>query len=213
MVLIGMFDSPFVRRVAVSMNLLGMAYGHRNWSVGKDFARIRDFNPLGRVPTLVLDDGEALTESGAILDYLDQRAGPEQALLPMAGAGRRRALQVMALACGAAEKGVLIIYEGAFRPASMRHQPWIARCRTQMESGLAALDAACAQVADGWLAGARMTQADITAACVFRFLAETQGLGDDPRFRHLQDHAARLETLPAFALVAPPPFVTPAPAA
>ena len=53
MILIGMFDSPFVRRVAVSMNLLGIAFEHRNWSVGKDFELIRQFNPLGRVPTLV----------------------------------------------------------------------------------------------------------------------------------------------------------------
>ena len=71
MILIGMFDSPFVRRVAVTMNLLAIPFEHRNWSVGKDFDRIREFNPLGRVPTLVLADGESLIESAAILDYLD----------------------------------------------------------------------------------------------------------------------------------------------
>ena len=62
MILIGMFDSPFVRRVAVSMQLVGKTFEHRNWSVGKDFERIREHNPVGRVPTLVLDDGEALPE-------------------------------------------------------------------------------------------------------------------------------------------------------
>jgi hypothetical protein len=82
LILIGMFDSPFVRRVAVSMNLLGMAFEHRNWSVGKDFDLIRQFNPLGRVPTLVQPDGEALIESTAILDLLDEHAGPDRALLP-----------------------------------------------------------------------------------------------------------------------------------
>lgn len=65
MVLIGMFDSPFVRRVAVSMNFLGLLFEHRNWSVGKDFDRIREFNPLGRVPTLVLESGEALQRHAA----------------------------------------------------------------------------------------------------------------------------------------------------
>ena len=50
MILIGMYDSPFVRRVAVSMQVLGLAYEHRNWSVGKDFDKIRRYNPLGRVP-------------------------------------------------------------------------------------------------------------------------------------------------------------------
>lgn len=86
MILIGMFDSPFVRRVAVSMKLLDFTFEHYNWSVGKDFDRILKHNPVGRVPTLLLDDGEALPESAAILDYLDELAGPERALLPRAGA-------------------------------------------------------------------------------------------------------------------------------
>ena len=82
MMLIGMFDSPFVRPVAISMKMLDIPFEHANWSVGKDFERIRDYNPLGRVPTLVLDDGEALIETSAMLDYLDERSGPERALLP-----------------------------------------------------------------------------------------------------------------------------------
>jgi glutathione S-transferase len=82
MVLIGMFDSPFVRRVAVSMNLLGVLFEHRDWSIGKDFELIRQFNPLGRVPVLVQADGDTLIESSAILDFLDESAGPERALLP-----------------------------------------------------------------------------------------------------------------------------------
>jgi glutathione S-transferase len=68
MLLIGMFDSPFVRRVAVSMKLLGIPFEHGNWSIGRDFDRIREYNPLGRVPTLVTNDGEKLMESAAILD-------------------------------------------------------------------------------------------------------------------------------------------------
>ena len=64
MILIGMFDSAFVRRVAISMNLYGMAFEHRNWSVGPDFDRIRQYNPLGRVPTLVLPDGDRAGQRG-----------------------------------------------------------------------------------------------------------------------------------------------------
>ena len=107
MILIGMFDSPFVRRVAVTLNLLEIPYEHRNWSVGKDFELIRRYNPLGRVPTLVLDDGEPLIESAAILDCLDDLVGPERALLPLTGAPRRAALRVMAVATGAADGGEL----------------------------------------------------------------------------------------------------------
>ena len=90
MILIGMFDSPFVRRVAVSMNLLGMAFEHRNWSVGKDFELIRQFNPLGRVPTLVQPDGEALIESTAILDCLDEFAEPGARAAAAFGQGSAR---------------------------------------------------------------------------------------------------------------------------
>jgi glutathione S-transferase len=159
MILIGMFDSAFVRRVAISMNIYGMAFEHRNWSVGPDFDRIRQYNPLGRVPTLVLPDGEALIESSAILDYLDERAGPERALLPPAGKDRRTALRLMSIAIGAAEKGVALIYETVFRPAQKRHQPWVDRCSSQMQAALAELERATANRTGDWLVGNRMTQA------------------------------------------------------
>src|SRR5262245_29774075 len=123
MLLIGMFDSPFVRRVAVSLKLLDHPFEHGNWSVGKDFDRIREYNPLGRVPTLVTKDGQKLFESSAILDYLDELAGPERALLPASGADRRTALNLMAMATGAAEKGLLQLYERVFRPEDKRHAP------------------------------------------------------------------------------------------
>ncbi len=140
MILIGMFDSPFVRRVAVSLHHFNMPFEHRNWSVGKDFERIREFNPLGRVPTLVLDGGESLIESSAILDYIDECAGAERALVPARGAARREVLRLMSTATGAAEKGVLQIYESVFRPPEKRHQPWLDRCRTQVHAALEVLE-------------------------------------------------------------------------
>jgi glutathione S-transferase len=132
MLLIGMFDSPFVRRVAVSLKLLGFAFEHANWSVGKDHAQIRRYSPLGRVPTVVLEDGEVLTESAAILDHLDSVVGPQRALVPTDGAARRQVLQLMALAIGAAEKGRDLIHERIARPPEKRHEPWEERCRSQM---------------------------------------------------------------------------------
>jgi glutathione S-transferase len=170
MILIGMFDSPFVRRVAVSLNFLGLPFEHRNWSVGKDFESIRKYNPLGRVPTLVLANGDALVESAAILDYLDEVAGPKRALLPASGRARRDALQLMAIATGAAEKGVLQIYESAFRPEHKRHEPWIERCRTQMHAAMSALEAQAKSRGGRWLVGDSLSQADITVTCVATFL-------------------------------------------
>jgi glutathione S-transferase len=200
MLLIGMFDSPFVRRVAITLKLFDLPFEHGNWSVGRDFDRIREYNPLGRVPTLVIDTGERLMESSAILDYLDEIAGPERALLPRAGVERRQALNLMAMATGAAEKGVLQIYERVFRPEEKRHQPWVDRCRLQMSSSLAAIDRYLGERGvSQWLVGKRMTQADITAACVFTFLNDALRVAADPAmFTSLATLAARCESLPVF---------------
>jgi glutathione S-transferase len=200
MLLIGMFDSPFVRRVAVSMKLLEVPFEHANWSVGKDFDRIREYNPLGRVPTLVTDDGFRLMESAAILDYLDERAGPERALLPRSGPERRAALNLMAMATGAAEKGVMQLYERVFRPEEKRHAPWVERCHVQMSASLAALDRAVGERGvSQWLVGKRITQADITAVCAFTFLNDALRVAADRvMFASLATLAARCESLPAF---------------
>lgn len=200
MLLIGMFDSPFVRRVAITLKLLELPFEHANWSIGRDFDRIREYNPLGRVPTLVTEEGETLMESAAILDYLDERAGPERALLPRSGAERRRALNFMAMATGAAEKGVAQIYERVFRPEAKRHAPWTDRCRTQMSSSLAAIDRQLGERGvSQWLVGKRMTQADITVVCVFTFLNDALRVAaDSVVFQSLGTLAARCESLPVF---------------
>jgi glutathione S-transferase len=200
MLLIGMFDSPFVRRVAITMKLMELPFEHANWSIGKDFDRVREYNPLGRVPTLVTNEGESLMESGAILDYLDELAGPDRALLPRSGADRRRALNLMAMATGAADKGVLQVYERVFRPEEKRHQPWADRCRAQMNGSLAAIDRYLGERGvSQWLVGKRMTQADITAVCVFTFLDDALKVAADPVvFQSLGMLAARCESLPVF---------------
>jgi glutathione S-transferase len=179
MILIGMFDSPFVRRVAVSMRLLQVPFEHRNWSVGKDFELIRQFNPLGRVPCLVQSDGSTLIESSAILDFLDEQVEPARALLPRSGDTRREALHIIAVAMGAAEKGVTQVYESAFRPPEKRYRPWVERCHTQMHAGLAELDRLCQVRAGQWLLGNQITQADITVSCAYTFLSDALALNRD----------------------------------
>ena len=206
MLLIGMFDSPFVRRVAVSMDFLGVAYEHRNWSVGKDFDRIREYNPVGRVPTLVLDNGEALIESAAILDFLDEQVGPQRRLLPASGEARRQCLHIMAIATGAAEKGVAQIYEGAWRPEEKRHQPWVDRCNEQMHGALAELEKICTS-AKPWLIGTAISQADITVVCAATFLSDTVGFGAH-RYPALSGLMERCEAMPEFKTVRVP-FFTP----
>jgi glutathione S-transferase len=100
-ILVGQYSSPFVRRVGVSLRVLGFEYQHDTRPVFRDFDSVRQTNPVGRIPSLVLDDGEVLIDSAAILDWLDEAVGPARALLPRAGPDRRRALRAIAFATGA----------------------------------------------------------------------------------------------------------------
>jgi glutathione S-transferase len=210
LLLIGMFDSPYVRRVAVSMMLLDVPFEHRNWSVGKDFERIRQHSPLGRVPALVLDDGEVLSESAMILDYLDDRVGRERALLPAGGQLRRDALRIMALTTGAADKGRDQIYERVFRPKEKQHEEWLARLKIQMHGALAEVERHCEGRVEGqWLVGEAMSQADVTATCAFTFLNDAlPDAGIAERYVRLSTIAARCETQAPFKSTHVP-FFTP----
>src|SRR2546430_128106 len=131
MTLIGQYDSPFVRRVAVALRRYGLAFEHRPLSVWKDVEAIAPFNPLRRVPVLVMDDGVALVESTIILDVLDDLVGPERAMLPRTGTARRDGLRVAALAMGLADKAVTLLYEHLLRKEDRRSAVWVSRCQLQ----------------------------------------------------------------------------------
>lgn len=198
MILIGMYDSSYTRRVAIAMALYGLPFEHRAWSVGRDFDRIREYNPLGRAPTLVLDDGEVLTESAMMLDYLDDLVGPQRALLPPTGIARRDAQRLIALATGAIDKAILIVLERIFRPAEMHSEAWLSRCRTQVEGALGELERACvARTGQDWLVGDAMTHADIAVACFVTHLRESLPLDLSP-WPALRAHVDRCEALPVF---------------
>jgi glutathione S-transferase len=139
MTLIGHYDSPFVRRVGVSLHILDMRFERKLLSVFSNADALRVYAPIGRVPVLVLEDGEALIDSAAILDYLDEIAGPERALLPANGAARREALQLIAFATGASDKAIAIVYERR-RTAAKIDQDWLARCRSQLDRALVEIE-------------------------------------------------------------------------
>ena len=198
MILIGLYDSSYTRRVAIAMALYGIAFEHHSWSVGKDFDRIREYNPLGRAPTLVLDDGEVLTESAMMLDYLDDLVGPERAMMPAGGIARRDAQRLMALATGAIDKAILIVMERIIRPAEMHSEAWLSRCRTQVDGALRELDQACAARADrDWLVGDAMSHADTTVACFTTHVRESVPW-DLAAYPALRAHVDRCEALPVF---------------
>src|SRR3954470_10164068 len=170
MILIGQFDSPFVRRVGIALRLYDLPFEHRPWSTFGDADKIAPYNPLRRVPTLVLDDGEALIESTVILDYLDELVGPEKAMLPRSGAERRHHLRICALASGLGDKAVSLLYERVLRKEQLAL--WVQRCEAQIADVLKALEAERAKVATPYWLGMRIGHADIAVACVVRFTRE-----------------------------------------
>jgi len=208
MILIGHYDSPFVRRVAIALRMYAMAYEHRAWSVFSQASEIAAYNPLKRVPTLVLDDGEVLIESAAILDWLDELAGPQKALIAQAGAERRQALKVCALASGLNDKAVSLVYE---RAVHGRETPlWVERCRSQIGGVLEALEADRAARPGPWWFGERINHADIAVGCSLRFLGEAHPeVFDETLWPALTAHAAACEALPDFAAVVLPFFIAP----
>jgi glutathione S-transferase len=197
MILIGQYDSPFVRRVGIALTLYGLPFEHRPWSTFADAAKIRPYNPLTRVPTLVLDDGDVLLESHSMLDYLDSLVPAERALFPAREPARHRALAVAGLAAGLADKAVSLFYEKRMhREVS---QAWVERCRAQMAAALAALEADRAGQPGPYWFGDCIGHADIAVAAALRFTAEAHpGVVSLAAYPALAAHAARLEALPAF---------------
>jgi len=204
MILVGQYDSPYVRRVAVSLRVLGFEYRHDTRSVFADFDAMRKVNPLGRIPSLVMDGGETLIDSAAILDWLDETVGPERALLPRSGAERRRALRLIALATGAIDKAGAATYERVVRPAAARWPDWIERCRTQAAGAIEALGA------EPWPASTRLDQPQITVACMIRYVRMADpDLLPVGRYAALDGLAERLETRPEFRATFPAEYAIP----
>ena len=209
MILIGQYDSPFVRRVAIALRLYGLAFEHRPWSTFGEGDKIAPFNPLRRVPTLVLDDGEALIESTAILDYLDELAGAQDAMIAENGLERRRDLRICALATGLGDKAVSLLYERVLRK-DHQSKIWVERCEAQISGVLDVLEAERAAIDTPYWFGERIGHADIAVACVIRFTREAHpGVFDARRWPTLAAHAERCEALPPFQEIAQP-FSAPA---
>lgn len=208
MILIGQYDSPFVRRVGIALTLYGMPFEHRPWSTFGNADSIRPFNPLTRVPTLVLDDGEVLIESHLMLDYLDSLVAPEQAMFPRAEPLRHKALKVAALATGLADKAVSLFYEQ--RLHDEMSGMWVDRCRTQIAGVLEVLEKdRAAQPGEFWF-GERIGHADVAVATALRFLNDAHpGLADMAGFPRLARHTTTLEAMPVFKAIAQE-FVAPA---
>lgn len=201
MKLIGNFLSPYVRRVAVSLNLLELPFELEELFVFKKPDVVRRHNPLVRIPVLLLDDGANLVESGAILDEIEHLVSPERRLTPSEGLQRRRVVQTTAIALACAEKAQWAFYEGRVRPEEKVHTPWIEHNEKQVLGGFEHLNIAASKIDDGgWIAGTpKISQADVTATVAYTFAKTVRPkLELAERFPELSRFARRCENLPAF---------------
>jgi glutathione S-transferase len=197
--LIGMMDSPYVRRVAVSLRLMGIGFDHDQISVLREFDKFAAINPIVKAPTLITDDGVVLADSTLILQHLELFAEPARRLTPLDPALNARAQRITGLALAACEKTVQLVYEFNLRPEERRHQPWIDRVRGQLQAANRLLEAELAP-SGGWLFGERPLQADVSAAVSWAFtqlvMPEEALASEHPRLAEL---SRRAEALPEFA--------------
>ncbi len=164
MKLIGMLDSPYVRRVAISLDLLGIEFEHAPLSVFSTFEEFSRINPVVKAPTLLLDDGSVLMDSTLIIDYFETLSTPESKLLPSQPQALARALSTLGLALTACEKAVQIVYEHNLRPAEKLHQP-----------GSNASPGSCWRRARSWTSGWRHKRRTACAQTRLRSLVRWPG--------------------------------------
>ena len=208
MILIGQYDSSFVRRVGIALKFYGLPFEHRPWSVFSDKEKIRPLNPLIRVPVLVLDDQDVLVDSHLILSHLESLVPPERSLYPAEQPDRHRALKVAGLATGLADKGVSLFYE---QQLHKQVSPlWVERCRAQIAGALSMLEEDRAERKTKYWFGDRILHADISVACAIRHtreaLPDVVAMQDYP---NLFAHCERLEAMPVFREISQP-FIAPA---
>jgi glutathione S-transferase len=192
--------SPFGRKVRIAIKLLGLdgKIDIKETDLNDAGDSIRRQNPLGKIPTLVLDDGTTLFDSRVILEYLDHFAGGGK-IIPREPKARFDALRMQALCDGVLDASLLIVYEGRYRPEDKRVPAWIERQANKVTRGLDALEAAPPNITSTPDVG------QITLACALGY-RDFRFPNDDwrsryPRLRAWLDHFAG--QVPAFAATKP----------
>lgn len=197
MQLIGMLDSPYVRRVAVSLKVLGLAFDLDQVSVFRQFDHFASLNPVVKAPSLITDDGVVLMDSTLILEHIARLA--PRSLMPPDRAAHEIALRQIGLALAACEKSVSIVYERNLRPAEKWHQPWLDRVKGQLLAAYGALEK---EVSPDWFIGEALMQPQITVAVAWRFsqhmVRDLVPAEDFPRLATLSARAEQLEAFKAF---------------
>lgn len=198
MKLIGMLDSPYVRRVAICLKLLKLDFEHQSISVFSTYDAFAKINPVVKAPTLILDNGQSVMDSTVILQYVTMLAAPDQRIFPTQPEHCLRAARLTGLALAASEKTVQIVYERNLRPAEKQHEPWVDRVTEQLHAAYRELEEELASAplpVEPYHFGA----VDVTVAVAWNFtqmfLPEIVTKAAHP---HLQAFSEVAEQLPVF---------------
>ncbi len=167
MKLVGMMGSPFVRRLAISMRMMGLDYEYQPLSIFRNYDELRAINPLVKVPTLIFDNGEMLVDSSLILDFLESISPAEKRLMPQEAGPRLNALRTIGIALIVMEKTVQLIYETLQRPENLQHTPWVERLQQQLEGACMLLEG---RLLEQGRTPQPLNQADLTTAVAWRFV-------------------------------------------
>ncbi|MDD5271868.1 MAG: glutathione S-transferase family protein [Methylovulum sp.] len=203
MQLIGMLDSPYVRRVSISLHTMGIPFEHKALSVFSTFTAFQRINPVVKAPSLVCANGDVLMDSSLILDYAQSWVPLERQLLPSMLPEKQKALRLLGLALAACEKSVQIVYEKNLRPQEKQHQPWLDRVQGQLLAAYTVLEAELRICP----LSAGVSQAAITTAVTWQFsqmmLADIVGAQEFPLLHALSDESETLEAFMAYPPTGP----------
>ncbi len=201
MKLVGPWLSGFTRRTAITLKLLGISFEHLNLNAYTDKEEVRRYSPMGKVPALILDNGEVLIDSAGIIDVLHETVGPERALLPPSGAPRLKALQLIGIGLAIYPK-LSALFDESLRPESHRLQSAMEGFAEQAIIGFKMLEE---ETGDGWLVNDTLSQADIMTVVCYQgasllVLPDVVTAKAFPRLAALTERAMKID---AFASTVP----------
>ena len=167
MKIIGSLTSPYVRKVRIMLaekKIDAELVLNNVWDAS---TTITDFNPLGKVPCLVMDDGGAMFDSRVIVEYVDTLS-PVGKLIPAAGRERAAVKTWEALADGILDAGILARLEATWRPAPEQSAAWIDRQMNKIQTALQSMSAGLGE--NNWCYGNQFSLADIAVGCALGYL-------------------------------------------
>lgn len=200
--LIGMLDSPYVRRVAISLDVLGINFLHEPVSVFTTFEKFKSINPVVKAPTLILDNGEILMDSSLILQFIERTNSNGKSLWSNDNTQLQREIKTVGLALAACDKSVQYIYDTNLKPKSAHHQPWLERVNGQIIAALSSLEFEIIKRENDFTN--TYNQENITAAITWQFInSMLPQITNQGSFDKLKALSERMELTDSFSKYPP----------